>query len=225
MSIVSFKLVGKEVFINSFVLDKDGNKYIDPKKRKAPVHDDLTTALNLLKKHLAIMCGQVTLKRYNAWSVTQQEEFLSQFHPHGYSLGGDNKDEGVTLLGHRTIEGGYPLNLVSPFRRFDEKEESRYQLMPELEEVLDRLKDEASEYLDGSKRGNAGQGTLPFDNKSADAKGQNKDEPGVKTHIQEGLGADKEAMDRIMLDAPPPPAAKSNRKRVAQTPANPSGQP
>lgn len=162
MRIVSFKVLTKEVNAQVLVTDKDGTVAVDPKKRKAPVHDDMKAALNLLKPHLIVLFGIVKYKDWEVMSHADREDLLGEIHPHGYALGGEDHDEGVTLTGHRIIDGGFSTNLVTPYRRFQEKPETAYPEMEKLQEALAIIDKEAKGYLDGSKRGTNGQQNLPF---------------------------------------------------------------
>lgn len=160
--IQKFKIVDKTLYFTLLERELDGSMGADDKRRKAPWHKDLQAALDGLALHFAILTSGVDIDTVTPAHIkAPPAELTAGFHMHGYSFGGgDDKDEGISLMGHRIVLGGYSMTLTAPFRRFKEAPESRYKYMDDLERRLTRLDEEVRAYLDGTKRGTGGQGTL-----------------------------------------------------------------
>ncbi len=74
------------------------------------VHADLKAAFDDLNETLAIMCEQYEKEKKEIGDVTFT----------GFVLGGIGDSAGVTLIGHRKLQNGKILNLISPFVTYDE---------------------------------------------------------------------------------------------------------
>jgi hypothetical protein len=159
-------------------VDKTGNK---------PVHPDLKRAMGGFAPHLAVLTEYLTDKQ------TQEKETLEKFVITGYSIGGKEGEEGVTITGYRKTKRGGTVTLNSPFTRFDEAPESRYILMDDLQEKIDLAEKEVLAYLFEGKKGVDPQGSL-FGNEDLEEEAvTHMQVAGPKTIEEE----DKEVLDRL----------------------------
>ena len=114
------------------------------------IHDDMVDALALLRSHLAILCDQVEAQNISYYDLEDNEEALSKYRVNSYSVGGSDIHEGVTLTGTRFGKGGAPLNLNSPFTKFEGSDnEDTYENSFELRGMINHCNEEALKYVDG----------------------------------------------------------------------------
>lgn len=113
----------------------------DTKECKNAVHPDLSTAVQSLAVHLAILCDFIDPKQ------SKDTDEIEKFTVTGYSIGGKEGEEGVTITGMRKTKTGQKYSINSPFTRFDASEESRYILMNDLQSKMDTIEDEVMKYL------------------------------------------------------------------------------
>lgn len=114
------------------------------------VHQDMIDALNLLRSHLAILCDQVEAQDKNYYQLEEDEEALNKYRVNSYSIGGSDIHEGVTLSGIRYSRSGAPLNLNSPFTKWEGGDnEDTYENSFELRGMINHCNEEALLYIDG----------------------------------------------------------------------------
>jgi len=110
-----------------------------------PIHEDLKTAFQKLHRHLAILADQEKAPKNS--TAFQQVEY-EKFGVRGFSIGGNDENEGVTISGY--LDGKYGIvNLPSPFTKF---EGSEYPFLSELYDDVSACIDEVEEYLFNGKR-------------------------------------------------------------------------
>lgn len=150
---------------------------------QTPVHADLKQAFANIAIHLAILTGYVSVKQVKTIE-TPKPELFDGFHVSGISVKtGD--DPGVVISGHRILENGKAVILNTPFTRFEEGEESAYKFVDDLVARIERVEDEANEYLEDRKKGDDPQGSLFTDTGENELKApQNTD----VEDLQEGAG-------------------------------------
>lgn len=114
-------------------------------------HPDLFILLDKLKPHLAVLCEQVE----NMLEIASYEEAFAVPHPMlsklkvtGFTIGGSDEHEGVTLIGRRMLAGNKVLNLVSPFAKWED-EHNGYEHAYDLAIIISNLRLEVTEYLNG----------------------------------------------------------------------------
>ena len=115
-----------------------------------PVHDDLKNAFQNLHKHLALLCDQIKAKVKNIETFTHED--LGLFSVRGFSIGGNEDNEGVTISG--MFEGKYGIvNLNTPFTKYESVE---YPFVSELADNVESCLYEVTQYLfhDGAPVGN-----------------------------------------------------------------------
>ncbi len=163
------KIIKGERLDISFVKDYGkGERNPAQEEFKAEMHRDAKTAFGNLRVHLALMVYAISQSEI-AEIETPDEELISTFHIHGYSIGGDEDDKGVVLSGHRILPNGKAFNFSTPFYRFNEGEETRYKFMDDLIAKLERVDKEIRLYVAGEKRAEDPQGTLFPDDKVTSA--------------------------------------------------------
>lgn len=114
------------------------------------VHQDMVDALNLLRSHLAILCDQVEAQDKNYYQLEEDDEALNKYRVNSYSIGGSDVHEGVTLSGIRYSKSGSPLNLNSPFTKWEGGDnEDTYENSFELRGMINHCNDEALLYIEG----------------------------------------------------------------------------
>lgn len=93
-----------------------------------PIHDDLKTSFSKLHKHLAILCDEVKTPTKAKYAQEDYPEFTVR----GFSIGGTDENEGITISGSK--EGLYGIvNLNTPFTKF---ESADYPFVSELGEDI-----------------------------------------------------------------------------------------
>lgn len=115
------------------------------------VHDDLVNAFDNLKKHLVCICdmrGSDMLHQSNIEGFDL--ELLKEYNITGFSIGGNDENEGVTLIGNRKFVSGKVLNIITPFTKFQD-ENDPYKFASELVEDIEHCKYEVEEYLFNQK--------------------------------------------------------------------------
>ena len=136
----------------------DADKNTVTVEGKNLVHGDLKAAFKALTGHMAILCE---LREAKEESAPQELNDLNTVEVTGYSIGGTDEDEGVTLIGKRFLKSKKVLNLIAPFTKFaNENEEYPYSY--ELMGAINLCGYEVEQYLTARKWAIVQQ-ELPFD--------------------------------------------------------------
>ena len=136
----------------------DADKNTVTVEGKNLVHGDLKAAFKALTGHMAILCE---LREAKEESAPQELNDLNTVEVTGYSIGGTDEDEGVTLIGKRFLKSKKVLNLIAPFTKFaNENEEYPYSY--ELMGAINLCGYEVEQYLTAKKWAIVQQ-ELPFD--------------------------------------------------------------
>lgn len=155
-----------EVEFEQKVISEDNETFTFESAQKCTwsPHNDLLLALDALKPHLAVLCEQVE----NMFEITtyekafnQPHQLLSKLKVTGFTIGGSDEHEGVTLIGRRVLANNRVLNLVSPFCKWED-EHNGYEYSYELAAIISNLQNEVIEYLNG-KKAPAAQLSLEFE--------------------------------------------------------------
>jgi hypothetical protein len=109
-----------------------------------PVHQDLKDAFQNLHKHLAVLCDEVKAPKKSDFELSQ----FPQFTVRGFSIGGSDDSEGVTISGAKDGKFGL-VNLNSPFTKF---ESDSYPFTSDLSSDIMRCINEVEQYLFEGKR-------------------------------------------------------------------------
>lgn len=137
---------------------RDADENMVKVEGKNIVHGDLRAAFKNLVGHIAILCE---LREAKEESLPDELKDLSTVEVTGYSIGGTDEDEGVTLIGKRFLQSKKVLNLIAPFTKFaNENEEYPHSFT--LLQAIEACNYEAEQYLTAKKWGIVQQ-ELPFD--------------------------------------------------------------
>jgi hypothetical protein len=110
-----------------------------------PVHNDLLNAVGKLDKHLAILCDELYPKK---GTDIEKWDGAEAYTAKGFSIGGNDEHEGVTISGQKDVEFGI-VNLNTPFQKY---ESSDYKYMRDLSADIQTCIFEVEEYLFNGKR-------------------------------------------------------------------------
>ncbi len=135
-----------ELFLDvEYTEDLQGHSKKDTKLScTVPVHNDLKESFQKLHRHLAVLCDEVktpSKKEFNGAEFTE-------FEVRGFSIGGNDENEGVTISGSK--EGKYGLvNLNTPFKKWADEE---YPFVGDLSLDVTAAIAEVEQYLFEGKR-------------------------------------------------------------------------
>lgn len=109
-----------------------------------PVHDDMKEAFQRLHVHLALLCDETKLKK----GEDVQQAVIPDFFVRGFSVSGNDENEGVTISGYK--EGKYgTVNLNTPFTKYESDD---YPHISELGLDMNQAVHEVELYLFEGKR-------------------------------------------------------------------------
>lgn len=128
---------------------------------KAIIHKDLQDGVDALGLHLAIMTGYISSNVIEDIAAPDLK-LAEKFHVNGYSIGGDDDNQGIVISGYHILRNGLAVILNTPFSRFEVAPESRYVYMDDLMARVTNIEKEISLYLSGEKRGTPAQGEMDF---------------------------------------------------------------
>lgn len=196
--------------INSVKLERKGEKVIigyresamvksdDEKTCHDPVHPDLYDAVQKLRPHLAMRTSLINVKQIG------DEKEMEKYEVTGYSFGGKEGNEGITITGMRKNDDGQSYTLNSPFTRIGSEEGKGYVLLGQLMTDVQGIEKEVGKYLfEGKKK----QPSLFNEEKDDKTKtkikvlpeeSQEEKDQKILSHLRNGIGhADPEAMKRV----------------------------
>lgn len=135
-----------DLFLNvEYTEDLPGHSKKDTKLScTVPVHEDLKTEFNKLRKHLAILCDEVKQPKRGDFEAAEFEGFIAR----GFTIGGNDENEGVTISGSKDGKYGN-VNLNSPFTKYEGPD---YPFAAELINDIGACIFEVEEYLFNEKR-------------------------------------------------------------------------
>lgn len=122
-------------------------------KNDTPVHEDLVKTFQQLHKHLPIMCDYVKATKIKPEMFGEAEythDWVLDFEVTGFTIGGSDENEGVVLIGNKSLKSGKQVNLITPFIKFSDSEEYKY--CHELSSDIYACVYEVKEYLFNKKR-------------------------------------------------------------------------
>lgn len=117
------------------------------KKCNTLVHDDLLAAFDRLKIHMVKACDFKKSELITKESIENFDlSLLSDYRVKGFSIGGEDDNEGVVLIGSREFASGKVLNIITPFIRYAD-EVDPYEYAPELADAVNAAVYEVEQYL------------------------------------------------------------------------------
>lgn len=142
-------------------IEADGSTTKDSKTSGRPCHPDLKAALSSLSIHWAILNDYLSVRAVKDIN-DYDRELVETVHVSGISIGGNDGEEGLMILGHKFSRRKKAIIINTPFERFEEVSETRYKYMDDLESKIGILFKEVEQYLDGSKVGENPQQQMEF---------------------------------------------------------------
>lgn len=115
-------------------------------KCRQQVHPDLIAAFDALIPHLPQLCELDVHMNL----LDPSDFLLSSFKVTGFSIGGNDEHEGVTLIGRKNLKTGKVLNLVAPFTKWEDEHEP-YRFAGALYDAIAKCDYEIQQYLFHSK--------------------------------------------------------------------------
>jgi len=106
-----------------------GSSTVHTVECKRDAHDDLRRTFSVLAVHLAHLCEQ----------YEKHGEITKLVACRGFSLRGEDENEGFVLTGYRKLESGMALNFNAPFTKFSDE---KYGAIDALYTDIERCKDE-----------------------------------------------------------------------------------
>lgn len=119
MKITKAKITKENTLMAVFNNENDDTVTIEGKNL---VHKDMKAAFDDLIPHLAFLCEQKEADGKESLDELS-EDIFSTFEVSGYSIGGADESEGVTLVGKRFLKTKKVLNLIAPFTMFNNENE------------------------------------------------------------------------------------------------------
>jgi hypothetical protein len=149
IEIRSVKLKKNSSPVLSYHQTVDDRKSGELTYEKGPgAHPDFKGKVSKLAVHYGILTGYIkpgAIKNIAEYA----DPIVESFYVSGFSVSGEDEDEGVVLTGHRVLPNGKAIILNTPFYRFNEDDKTRYKFMDELMLAIEDCKDEAKQYLNG----------------------------------------------------------------------------
>lgn len=157
MNIIKAKITKENTLMAVFKNENEDTVTIEGKNL---VHKDMKAAFDDLIPHLAFLCEQKEADGKESLDELS-EDIFSTFEVSGYSIGGTDESEGVTLVGKRFLKTKKVLNLIAPFTMFNNENEE-YEHAFDLQQAIEACKYEVEQYLT-AKKWAVVQQELPFD--------------------------------------------------------------
>ncbi|WP_291587245.1 hypothetical protein [Bacteroides sp.] len=162
MKITKAKITKENTLMAVFNNENDDTVTIEGKNL---VHKDMKAAFDDLIPHLAFLCEQKEADGKESLDELS-EDIFSTFEVSGYSIGGSDESEGVTLVGKCFLKTKKVLNLIAPFTMFNNENEE-YEHAFDLQQAIEACKYEVEQYLT-AKKWAVVQQELPFDENTSD---------------------------------------------------------
>jgi len=102
-----------------------------------PIHNDLKETFSKFPKHLAMLCDEI--------EIGDEDKV---YEVKGFSIGGNDENEGVTLSGSKENQYGL-VNLNTPFQKW---EKSEYHGINDLSQEIEAAIYEINQYLFNGKK-------------------------------------------------------------------------
>jgi hypothetical protein len=181
-------------------------------------HPDLIKALQGLRPHLAVLGGFVEVKKV----AKVPEKEMDLYFVTGYSLGGKEGMEGVTVKGYRKNPWG-GVTTLNPFILFEMSEDKAYPLIGDIQGKMKEIEKEVVLYFKEGKRGDPeldfGKKQEPNDGEEGEGDEEPDEETGAKVVSKSAYPrippADKDAMERVKNDGMNKGETKETPKRTS----------
>ena len=145
MNIIKAKITKENTLMAVFKNENEDTVTIEGKNL---VHKDMKAAFDDLIPHLAFLCEQKEADGKESFDELS-EDIFSTFEVSGYSIGGTDESEGVTLVGKRFLKTKKVLNLIAPFTMFNNENEE-YEHAFDLQQAIEACKYEVEQLFSRS---------------------------------------------------------------------------
>lgn len=164
------KIKGMTLYVEmeETIVKPNGDRIINDVKKDSDqlIHPDLQKAFDDLIIHLIMICDQK--EDGSAFRILAAEKLqieidkfdkdqVAKYGVSGFVIGGEDAN-GVTLIGHKTLEDGKVINLISPFSKYED-----YKNGQELSLAIESCIYEVEQYLFEGKCAEDNQMKIPFD--------------------------------------------------------------
>jgi hypothetical protein len=149
---VGFKAAGEGgVKIGYETFDSNGPKDETSKNSKHVPHSTFKEALQKLKGHMLIINEFIPTAKIKKYSDLKLDEQLEEsYRVVGVTVSGSGTEkEGIIITGYKTLSNGLGFVFNTPNTRVENEGESAYPHIAELLEDVERVKNEADDYLKG----------------------------------------------------------------------------
>lgn len=159
INITTAKVLNEEVYAEWWELENEKRADTSKTIHEKP-HADLVNVMNKLAVHAALIGEFLPLEAIEDINKPDHPE-LKKFEVKGFSLSGKNEERFILTCQKTLVAGNLGFN--TPLRSFDDTSDNAYKYLPELKVLIEKVKDEIREYLNG-KHGEEEQGDLFKDN-------------------------------------------------------------
>lgn len=134
----------------AFTRDTSKRQFVGTEMGKDDAHPDLIAAFHALTAHWCLLAGQISFDDVDDIDNVD-EKLLEPFKCYAFSIGGNEKKQGITLSGQYTLPNKKVMSWSAPFELFGAADDKRYIYMDELLAKLDLLDKELIQYIEGTK--------------------------------------------------------------------------
>lgn len=132
---------------------------INEKHTSAP-HKDLTNAFTAIAVHAALLSEFISVTEISDIENPEHPK-LKDFTVSGFTVVGDEEEEGVIITGLKTLRNGKMMMFNTPLTRYNDASDNKYDHLDELHTVINIARKEVLRYLEGHRAPDPQQ-TLPF---------------------------------------------------------------
>lgn len=165
---------------------------------KGIAHDDFINAVSELAAHYALISGYASFTK--GLKLNTLKSGVDNFKVSGYSIGGKEDNQGITITGHVIVAwSGKACIVNAPFTLFDESEETKYKFIDQLAEAVEKIEGEAKAYINGKFKPEAQQ-EIPFGTEASTDTilGENGHAPSEESNLDgESTKEQEPALDEI----------------------------
>jgi len=156
INITTAKVLNEEVFASWWELENEKRADTEKTIHEKP-HKDLVKVMNSLAVHAALIAELIPIDEIDDIKKPDHPD-LKKFEVKGFSLSGKNEERFI-LTCQKSLNSGGNLGFNTPLKSFDDTSDNAYKYLKELKVLIEKCKDEITQYLNG-KHGEEGQGDL-----------------------------------------------------------------
>lgn len=122
---------------------------INEKHNSAP-HKDLTKAFAAIAVHAALLSEFISVNEIADIEEPEHPK-LKDFTVSGFTVVGDEEEEGVIITGLKTLRSGKMMMFNTPLTRYNDASDNRYDYLDDLQKVVNLARKEVKRYLEGHR--------------------------------------------------------------------------